>query len=357
MAVVNPIQGTSADPTANESILYTNGFSTRLYTNDPTWGGYVVNIAVLQQNMNTITQPDAYIVNLNPRFLSYAGFKAMFYSQGTQFSPTPNLTNVLKNPTGSQYVLNGYRTYSVLPTDCGQCQLTLDGSFNLLLTLLEAYTTDLQLATECWDTCSLLEFTNIIDSIKGLTDITGQCGTGVKCSITLDEFFAQLQAQGMQMSGNPWYLPVDPSNNTSTLLSVDGIALRPSVYPGLVTAVITANFHSTTPNVKDVQVRWPFIINFTSVITDDISNNRISANNTHINLYSNSDVSYNGGTYPTYLYINNDASSPEYLRSNDLSYNTVDVSLNTYFPVDVCGNVPVYTRYTAEKFSKIYYNH
>ena len=339
--------------------------NSRIYTDDKTWAGYVVNIAVLQDTMNTISKiEDAYIVNLNPVYLSYAGFKALFYAEGTYFSPTLNLSNVTKHPEGSKYVLNSARTYSVLPSDCGQCQLQLDGSFNLLKTLLLAYESDLKIATECWDTCSLMEFYNKIDRIRGLTDITGECGSGVKCSLSLDDFFAQLESQGMKMSGSPWFLPVDPSGVDASFNK------QPSIYPGLVTAVITANFKSTTPGVKDVQIRWPFIINFTSIVSEYIDNTTIyvRTDGTYAGIVDSSfsrvdDVSYNQSIYPVYVYINNDSTAG--YRSPDLSYNTVDICGNMFFatkansndlPVPYVngGTNPNYTRYTAQKFSKIY---
>jgi hypothetical protein len=341
----------------------------RNYTEDQTWAGYVVDIAVLQQDMNTITKPDAYILNLDPMYISYAGFKALFYCSGTTFSPRVNSSNIVYydsssniriNPTGAGYVLNSRRVISLTPTDCGQCQLPLDGSFNLLQTLLMAYETDLQIATECWDTCSLLEFYSIIDKIKTLTDITGECGVGIKCSLTLDEFFNQLEMQGLKMSGSPYFLPLDPSGiNVTVNSSVSPNLPRPSVYPGLVTAVITANFHSTTPCVKDVQVRWPFLINFISIINQDISNNAIYTIPPYgiiDSSFSNPiDLSFNVGSYPIYVYQNGNINDG--YRSPDLSYNTVDFSNNVFVPTDyVTGLHPDYTRYTAQKFSKIFYH-
>jgi hypothetical protein len=315
----------------------------RIYTNDITYSGYVVDIAVLQQNINTITKPEAYIVNLEPLYLSYAGFKMLFYSKGIHFSPILSLTDISKNPTGSGYILNNNRIISDNLTNCeNSCSLNLDGSFNLLKTLLLAYSTDLNLATECWDTCSLMEFYNIIERIKGLTDIHSDCGVNVHCALTLDEFFDQLQMQGLKMSGLPWKLPIDPSNSSP---GADG---RPSVYPGLVTAVITANFHSTTPGVNDVQVRWPFVINFTSVNFKDGSANTVFDKGT------SKDVS--GGTYPVFLFIDNNTTNPALnYRSFDLSFTTVDLSNNVFFPKNLNAPLPQYTRYNAGNFSKIYW--
>jgi hypothetical protein len=380
--------------------------NSRIYTDDKTWAGYVVNIAVLQDTLNTITKiEDTYIVNLNPVYLSYAGFKSLFYAEGTFFSPTLNLSNPFIRPEGSKYVLNTNRSYSVLPSDCGQCQLQLDGSFNLLKTLLLAYETDLKIATECWDTCSYMEFSNKIDKIRGLTDITGECGSGIQCSLSLDDFFAQLESQGLKMSGGPAYLPVDPS---AVDLSLNG---QSSIYPGLVTAVITANFKSTTPGVKDVQIRWPFMINFVSIVDDYIDESagntlwvrqdtltlqggkaldfrgiidnsfsrtqqRNDADNSFNNLggaYTDSSYNIDDAAYPVYVFINNDSTAG--FRSPDLKWNTVDISNNVFYatkansnnfdpsgillgsatPYFNAGTNPNYTRYTAQKFSNIYW--
>jgi len=325
----------------------------RAYTNDNTYAGYVVDIAILQTTLNTISEPkDIYTLNLNPVFLSYSGFKALFYNNGVHFSPMPHLSDTTIHKIGSKYTLNSARTISTNATDCARCELNLDGSFNLLAALLQAYTTDLNLATECWETCSLMEFYNTISQVKGLTDITGPCGLTVLCALTLDEFFGQLEMQGLKMSGPPWYLPIDPSN---TALRSDG---KSSVYPGLVTAVVTANFHSTTPGVKDLQVRWPFVINFNSVSYMDGSRNMIK------------DVSGNGvgkdcsgGVYPVYLYIDNNfttgstpsADPPSYYRSGDLSSSTVDLCNNVFYPRSVNGKFPEYNRYSANRYSGIFW--
>ena len=322
-----------------------------IYTTDPTYAGYVVDIAVLQQDMNTITQPDAYIVNLDPVFLSYAGFKSMFYRNGINFNPSPNLDGTLH---AQPYILNNFRKYSSTSSSCGiACDqsLSLDGSFNLLKTLLLAYETDLNISNDCWDRCTLMEFYDIINRIKGLTDIQGTCGLGIRCALSLNDFFDQLEMQGLQMSGEPWLLPLDPNNITATF----GTKKSPSVYPGLVTAVITANFHSTTPGVKDVQVRWPFIINFTSVANKDINNLRMTSG-------PDSPSNAVDGIYPVFLTIDNN-SDPITFRSDDLLFTTVDISSGVLYAKDASSNVfdgnifnlPPYTRANADTYSFINY--
>lgn len=305
----------------NPSLLETINPLARVYTQDETYAGYVVDVAVIQQDVNTITKPDAYRIDLSPVFCSYAGFQAMFYRDGQKFQPTKNLNKYLSS---KDLVSNDKRTISLYDADCGDCRLDLDGSFNLLQTLLIAYEKDLGIASECWDTCSLMEFNSTISAIKSLTDITGDCGAGIKCSITLNEFFYQLHMQGLEIDTATHKLPLDPSGNLG-------------VYPGLVTAVITANFHSTTPGVKDVIVKWPFVINFTSYTNEDADTN----------------INGPGGNYPVYYYIEN---IPQKYRSYDLSYTTVESTANGPSIAKVETSVlPAYTRYTAAQFSKIYY--
>lgn len=305
----------------NPSLLETINPLARVYTQDETYAGYVVDVAVIQQDMNTITNPDAYRIELSPVFCSYAGFQTMFYRDGQKFQPTKNINKYLSS---KDLLLNSQRTISLYDAQCGDCGLDLDGSFNLLKTLLITYEKDLGIASECWDTCSLMEFNSTVSAIKSLTDITGNCGTGIKCSITLNEFFEQLRTQGLEIDTATHKLPLDPSGNLG-------------VYPGLVTAVITANFHSTTPGVKDVIVKWPFVINFTSYTNEDADGN----------------IDGPGGNYPVYYYIEN--VSGQY-RSNDLSYSTVEFSGNGFSKAkEETAILPAYNRYTATQFSKIYY--
>ena len=314
----------------NPSVLKVVNPLDREYTNDKTYAGYVVDIAVLQEDINTITKPDdVYIVNLTPVYLSYGGFQAMFYRNDDKFQPTKGLGSLVSS---IPLVSNKFRQIDIYSPECNQCDLDLDGSFNLIKVLLTAYQKDLGFNTECWDTCSLMEFYSIVDKIKALTDIAGECDSGIKCSISLDEFFAQLEMQGLAMD-NDTGLPLDPSGSVPK-----------SVYPGLVTAVITANFHSTTPGVNDVMIRWPFVMNFASFTDTDASNNTIGGEATTIS----------GGTYPVYYYIEN---IPTAYRSPDLSFATVELVGDTLLARDASVNLvlPDYTRYNAKNYSKIFY--
>jgi hypothetical protein len=134
-------------------------------------------------------------------------------------------------------------------------------------------------------------------------------------------------------------LPLDTSNNTI-------------IYTGLVNAIITANFLSCTPGVKDIKITWPFLINFNSVTksTADGSFNHVDGN---------ADISNN--FYP-HIYFGEDASgnklTPTVYRSPGLVYDTVD---STGLPAKNNGpgnntnpkKIPNYGRYTAYTYASI----
>lgn len=216
-------------------------------TDDPTFQGYTVDIAVLQQDLNTIVNQDAYVITLSPVYLSYASFQAMFYRDARNFNPSKHACN---NIYAQPLIGNDYRTIIESPFETDE--LVYDGSFNLLKTLITAYEQDLSISTDCWDRCTFMNFSTTISKIKCLNDMTnGHCSNNIKCSITLNEFFDNLEAQGLVIDPSSG-LPLDPSGNSGV------------IYTGLVAANITANFHSTTPGVKDVQIKWPFLVNFNS---------------------------------------------------------------------------------------------
>jgi len=226
-------------------------------TDDPTYQGYFVDIAVLQQDLNTIiSSEDIYTINLSPVYLSYASFQALFYKNGLNFNPSKYAcNNILAQPL----IGNNYRRVIESPFETDE--LLYDSSFNLLKTLITAYEQDLCILSECWDRCTFMNFSTTVSKIKCLTDMAGDCGNNIKCSITLNEFFDNLQAQGLIMDPSSG-LPLDPSGNSGV------------IYTGLVAANITAIFHSTTPEVNDVQIKWPFLVNFDSY-TDPSGNNTI----------------------------------------------------------------------------------
>jgi hypothetical protein len=292
-----------------------NGYSSPA-TIDPTYQGYNVEVAVLQQDMNEIKEEDAHIVQLSPVYLSYASFQAMFYKSGNKFSPLYNLTTNYYN----EFLANEYRKVVINPT----YQSGYDISFNLLNTIIKYYEEDLAIPYQCWDVCSFIEFNKILSPIKLLTDVGSSCN--IKCSITLDQFFDNLEAQGLKID-NVSGLPLDPSGNYT------------SIYTGLVSAIITANFKSTTPNVKDIKIRWPFMINFASFTN------------------ATADADPLGNHWPFYYWVEDENYNPmtnigTTYRSPQLQTNTVILQGGVLVPNNSAG-IATYNRYSAYLYSKI----
>lgn len=279
-------------------------------SSDPNFHGYSVDIAVLEQDVTKILESNAYTIQLSPVYLSYASFQAMFYRE-MGFKPVKHLCDI----SGANILVqNKQRTVLGGPFDDSQ---VLDSSFNLLRSLLSVYEKDLGISISCWDGCSLLDFQKLINPIKCLTDIIGSCNENVKCAMNIDDFFASLEAQGLMMDPTSG-LPLDPSNNSPPDV----------IYQGVVSANIIAKFHSTTPGVKDLQVYWPFLINFNSYISEPTPNTDVWP---HI--------------YKTPL--------PNAVNRSDLNLikNVVD---DDGIPLPASGAFPAYTRYNAYQYSSIH---
>ena len=305
------------------------------YTEDATYTGINVNVAVLEQKINTIKEEDAHIVQLSPAYISYASFQAMFFKNSTKFNPLNGV--YAKNTYWQQFLANEYRkvTYSSITNNNDIFENEIhDSSFNLLNTIISSYEYDLNIPSVCWDTCSLIGFTTTLSDIEYLNDVGNECN--IKCSITLDDFFVNLEAQGLVMDASSG-LPLDPSDNTL-------------IYTGLVNALITANFRSCTPGVKDVKIKWPFLINFNSVT--------INAADGSFN-YANviDDVGDASNNWPNIYFAEGQDGvkiTPVVYRSggNELLYDTVDVSGNRAL-LTVGKNIPAYSRYNAYLYSAI----
>ena len=311
------------------------------YTTDSTYSGITVNVAVLEQKINAIKEEDSHIIELSPTYLSYASFQAMFYRQTIKFLP-------LNGVTGSAwqiFLANAFRNivYSSFSSENANFGWTFDNSFNLFETISAGYEYDLSIPLACWDACSLIEFTNTLSGIQYLTDVGNQCN--IKCSMTLDEFFDTLQAQGLVIDPSSG-LPLDPA----------GLAATPPqyiIYTGLVNALITANFRSCTPGVKDIKIKWPFLINFNSVSPDTaygiLQNNMVD------------DIQEpNNNVSPCINFVDDGTTPTTKLRSPELKYDTVSTLGKPYtnridFPNSVIpSQIPAYGRYTAYLYSNIH---
>ena len=220
---------------------------------DPNYHNYFVNIAVLQTAVNNIKQEsDAHVIELSPRYVSYPTFLNLFFKDG-KFSPNKQLGHDAQATVSNKdrYILSG-------PTD--QVYNLTDTSnvitapvFNLTSALISTYANDLGCEPNCWDPCDLVHLQNTINPIQTLFSVIQCCQNNIECSMTLDQFFASLEAQGMVMDPASGF-PLDPVQSDPP-----GV-----IYQGVVCASVTVIFKSSTDDVKDLEVNWPFLINFNS---------------------------------------------------------------------------------------------
>ena len=203
--------------------------------------GVIVDIATMQENMSTIKLNNNININLAAINISYDNFRRIFYYQNAEFNPSVTAFTV-SGETIKQYIHNN-----------SQRVITSDGSiraFNLFRELLRIYETKLGSPSNCWDSCSLTKFQQTIAGINTLLDVGGSCC--ISCSLTLDEFFNSIEQQGVELSGNLFPRDLNyavPKDTTKTPI-----------------AVVTAEFVSSTPQVPNVNIVWPFAVDFSGVV-------------------------------------------------------------------------------------------
>lgn len=280
------------------------------------YSGITVDVAVMEQGVPTVVgDDDSHILTLSTKKITYCDWKAIFYKDNLEFSPQylyqsdTYKSDVSSNAYLDYYINNSNRLLSSSSL-VNNISFKLDHKFILEEILLQCYMADLNMPANCWDTCSRIEFQKSLSNIKTLLDVGGSCN--VNCSLTIDEFFNLLESRGLTISKYSG-LPLDISaglpyegatSATATLDSSGAVILKQTV-----STVITAKFASSTPNVKDVKVRWPFMIDFSKQVADD-------------------DSAVSGGLLAAPTKVNGEANTPE-------------------------GANPRYDRYSANKFSRI----
>lgn len=195
----------------------------------------VIDIAVITEELPTITRNTAKTQYLSPIDITYNEFHNLFYFNNGKFSPntgistTGNYKNIIKHE--EKYIVHSSGKHK---------------PYNLLEELVQHYQTHLEDPPDCWDPCSRIEFEKKIGTIKSLFDI-GICN--VTCSLTLDEFFDALEANGIEMN---------PHTHMPTLESQQKKIIA------LVTTKFISNNHATENDkgVPDLNITWPFRIDF-----------------------------------------------------------------------------------------------
>lgn len=203
----------------------------------------IVDIATLEMDGPVITSNPSYKISLQLIDIPYADFRTLFFKSNTDFEP---------NPGAYQQMIERYMTYvgfkeQVKLNDTGR----EDGSLNIYKEVVTHYEQDLGLPKNCWSSCSLNAINRFLGGQQSLFDVGGACK--VACSLTLDQLFTAWEQQGVELSGN------FSTPNNLRVPKANGV---PSPRP---VAVVTAKYKSITPGVSDIELFFPYAVNFANV--------------------------------------------------------------------------------------------
>ena len=197
----------------------------------------VIDVATLAHELTPIKQNDAYVINLEILDISFSAFQKLFYPTLNEF--TPNLH--LYNTKLYDYVNNNNRRVVQV---CRDSRGYVEPSFNLYDEIVHAYEMTLGVKSECWVPCSLTNLHKSVAKVNNLLDVGGCCN--VECALTFEEFVLRAMQNGVTV------------DDTTGDLSDADISSCDTV----IVAAITALFKSTTKDVPDIQVNWPFKIDW-----------------------------------------------------------------------------------------------
>ena len=209
----------------------------RLYDTNP-----VVDIATMENDLTKVAHVNAKNISLEAISISYERFRQMFYNSNGAFEPNLNILH--SDPSNSRLWL--YNSVQTKITENGAGR----EDFKLFDDVMLHYETDLSLPRNCWSACSLTNMERTIANQKTLFDVGGSCH--IPCSMDLDEFFNALEDQGVNLAGTRYLT----HNNLRIPVDLDKSPI----------AVVTALFKSTTSNVSDIAVSWPYLIDFSGVV-------------------------------------------------------------------------------------------
>jgi hypothetical protein len=200
----------------------------------------IVDIATLEMNGPIITSNPSHKISLNLIPIYYRDFRTLFFKSNTDFEPNPGAYQTMS----SRYMdLVGFKEQIKL-NDTGRS----DGSLNIYREVVTHYEKELGLPKNCWSSCSLNAINRFLGGQESLFDVGGACK--VACSLTLDQLFTAWEQQGVELSGN-----ISDSNEFRV----------PSNQTDTPVAVVTAKYKSITPGVSDIEIFFPYAVDFSGV--------------------------------------------------------------------------------------------
>jgi hypothetical protein len=200
----------------------------------------IVDIATLEMNGPIITSNPSYKISLKLIDISYSKFRTLFFKSNTDFEPNPGAYQSMQSDY-MNYV--GFAEQTKL-NDTGR----EDGNLDIYKEIVTHYERDLGLPKNCWSSCSLNAINKFLGGQQSLFDVGGACK--VACSLTLDQLFVAWQQQGVDLSG---------SFSTPDDLRIPTDLTKSPV------AVVTAKYKSITPGVADIEMFFPYAVDFSGV--------------------------------------------------------------------------------------------
>ena len=214
------------------------GTPNQAYSTNP-----IVDIATLEMSGPEITSSPSYKISLKLIPIYYNDFRTLFFKSNTDFEPNPG---AFQNISGIFMNLIGFKDQIKL-SDTGRD----DGSLNIYREVVTHYEQDLGIPKNCWSSCSLNAINRFLGQQESLFDVGGACK--VKCSLTLDQLFNAWEQQGVDLSGTP------SDSNEVRVPKDNGAGAKTPV------AVVTAKYKSVTPGVSDVELFFPYSVDFSGV--------------------------------------------------------------------------------------------
>ena len=220
---------------------------------DPFPENPIVDIATLEMGGPLVVGSNSYKMSLGLIYINYYDFRLLFFKSNTDFEPNPGAYQTIPGV----YELALEFKNQVLLNAGGSS----DGSLNLYKKVTQHYEQNLGLPKNCWSSCSLNAMDRFLGGQTSLFDVGGACK--VQCSLTLDQLFTAWEQQGVDLSSGDQAKDRVPSDPTKTPV-----------------AVVTAKYRSITPGVSDIEMFFPFAVDFSGVANrynpSDPSGNRVN---------------------------------------------------------------------------------
>jgi hypothetical protein len=227
------------------------------WTTDLSYTHYTV-FGIIKKDVEKVQYANVSYYTFAPIDISYSDFYSLFFKDNKYFSlnPRPNITpenraryTVINNQSLQVYPTNNL---SILPTDI---------SFNLYSTVINHY--QYSIPIQEWSIESTMGLTRQLSKLKTIYDVMYYSSTlnnicmTPTIKFTIDDVFAIFEAQGVQMA-------TDNSYNTLLSEPVYAKGLPIDALTETYIAVLNLYLRSTNENVKDISLRMPYNINFSS---------------------------------------------------------------------------------------------